>query len=1294
MSKQGKYKITMTPVKRGDRSSNAMIMQIAGSTCDDGFVWDPLTSSCVPDVPSDPNRINLPKYNNTGDPTNFNEGAYANAKGNVISSDVIPTIGIVGNDGNTKGLWFDSFAGMKDSRGTFIPQQQVIGDALDKGFNMDSDGKYRKLNFKTDPNHLDYNPFFQTLNLGLDAVRGVAGAIGSSNLEAREKRKLEEARIKSRYGFNPYENGLNQLNIYSQNGGSTNKNIDLMRNKKYQVAGQVPTQPDPQQMQQMAQQGPVPTGNGDQGSQPQDKNAQVKQLVMQVANELQSGMSKADIIKALIKIGFNKDQAKALVDFVVKNLKEAKENEPNDNSQEEGQEDQSSQPMQDGGGQDPSQAPQDTNQGGGQDQQIQQIIQQVAQALQQGQSPEDIVKSLVQAGIPQEQAQQIVQQVMQSMNGGGQGGQQPQQAPQQGDMPTAQKGGYLQCPPRVDMGYSSGEGTNVGNFLRGINPFKKNPDNQPDPYYNNPNYMQDRVQFILNNGNLDHGQFPVHSLNPTRTSPGGQQFYEAGFPNVKNGGKIEINPDHKGLFTKEAKAAGMSVAEFAKHVLANKDKYSAAVVKRANFAHNFAHQTGGNVNNTGYTPGTQSYNNSFNIIPSSQITMANTPFPVMAYPENGSPTLMMPGSNHNFGDSKYVTEVPMANGGKHYSDKEIAAGMLKHKLSAAAKKHFEYVLAGKIQMHGHTKDAKAKGTYQMGGEDTLVPQEGSDPNGNAILERGEVFTNPSNNNIEQVAQSEPTHDGSSAVTSAPGSAPGNDGSIQQADRVLENTSALRHDDTSKLLKVSKEAAYALTGFKPKSSISHAKLYKEAVDNYKNKVDIIQKAIDLSLQSAKDGNGGIFAKNSLNHNVSLLSSIPTAADLFDKLYEHQEAVKQMYGVTQDSNQPQGQHGGKYLPIAQNGDGVSTYPGGVTQAGRIMPDGNPNPFSFNGGWDAYKKIWSDNGLDLSMFKTNEEVQGAVYDYMLQTHPEVIREMWKHGNTAHGLGLPNAYPKTFSDDFLSSVDNLRKLKSSYVDGWLGARTLVPYKGTAPVAPSVDNRPAVNTPFAKPDAIKASTFSAPLKWYDVFGDAANLADSYNLDSVPFEQLKRDPIQAHLLNPQPTLDENIGAAHAIQDQLPTNGAGAANQISLGANLYKANNNVLGQYADKNQQILDNVDRYNDQTQGQLDVNNLNLRMKAYEQMLATREAAREQRAASTAGLMNKIATNAALNVNGNLAMKLFPHFNQNIEFNGNPYQLLLGPDGAPMLFNKQTGEKYTMVTKRDADGQVKGTTQIVKGNR
>lgn len=67
------------------------------------------------------------------------------------------------------------------------------------------------------------------------------------------------------------------------------------------------------------------------------------------------------------------------------------------------------------------------------------------------------------------------------------------------------------------------------------------------------------------------------------------------------GGKIHIKPSKRGTFTAVAKKHGKSVQSFASQVLANKENYSPAMVKKANFARNAAkwHSFGGDLNTNG-----------------------------------------------------------------------------------------------------------------------------------------------------------------------------------------------------------------------------------------------------------------------------------------------------------------------------------------------------------------------------------------------------------------------------------------------------------------------------------------------------------------------------------------------------------------------------------------------------------------------------------------------------------------------------------------------------------------------
>ena len=101
---------------------------------------------------------------------------------------------------------------------------------------------------------------------------------------------------------------------------------------------------------------------------------------------------------------------------------------------------------------------------------------------------------------------------------------------------------------------------------------------------------------IQDTGAIDYGFMSDYLVTKNRMADMKNKVTGTVFDNIpstpintfESGGGIHIKKSHRGLFTKEAKAHGMGVQEFASHVLANKDKYSPEVVKRANFARNAA----------------------------------------------------------------------------------------------------------------------------------------------------------------------------------------------------------------------------------------------------------------------------------------------------------------------------------------------------------------------------------------------------------------------------------------------------------------------------------------------------------------------------------------------------------------------------------------------------------------------------------------------------------------------------------------------------------------------------------
>lgn len=173
--------------------------------------------------------------------------------------------------------------------------------------------------------------------------------------------------------------------------------------------------------------------------------------------------------------------------------------------------------------------------------QLMQIIQIFAEM--QGVDPEEIMQRLQQLSPEQQQQaiQQMVQVVQQAM--------QEQQGMQQQGMP--QEGMQQQMmPPEQQAMMAQGGSWYYGGYMN-------HPMMEPNGY-----------------------QHPV-------------ALFEMGGMNQMKQGGIHIDPRKKGTFKAQATKMGMSVQEAARHILRNKDKYSPAMVRKANFARNFAKEFGG-----------------------------------------------------------------------------------------------------------------------------------------------------------------------------------------------------------------------------------------------------------------------------------------------------------------------------------------------------------------------------------------------------------------------------------------------------------------------------------------------------------------------------------------------------------------------------------------------------------------------------------------------------------------------------------------------------------------------------
>jgi len=173
------------------------------------------------------------------------------------------------------------------------------------------------------------------------------------------------------------------------------------------------------------------------------------------------------------------------------------------------------------------------------------------------------------------------------------------------------------------------------------------------------------------------------------------------------------------------------------------------------------------INKTGFTPGYDTEKNFINYIPSEDITMRNTPYPLYGTPldQNGNPiggtTIMQPGQDYKFGGASYVAETRMfKKGGKQdwISNKIgqlIREGRPQKQAIAIAYSMYEQ----KHELGGRQLPMFQNGPADMGGfKDPSMPDLGPNPFGQtAIGALPSSITSNSQYSINQASQNLPAN---------------------------------------------------------------------------------------------------------------------------------------------------------------------------------------------------------------------------------------------------------------------------------------------------------------------------------------------------------------------------------------------------------------------------------------------------------------------------------------------------------------------------------------------------------
>jgi hypothetical protein len=480
--------------------------------------------------------------------------------------------------------------------------------------------------------------------------------------------------------------------------------------------------------------------------------------------------------------------------------------------------------------------------------------------------------------------------------------------------------------------------------------------------------------------------------------------------------------------------------------------------------------------------------------------------------------------------------------------------------------------------------------------------------------------------------------------------------VANVKRVLEDTSDKRKDKASKSLLISPEEFEKLFGFKSKKSVSHSKAFEMANEHYDKQRKKIQDAQKLINEK---GDLDHYASNSAKLNFKTLAQTPSSEDVFDALFLHQEFVKETNGIQDDGSMKK--CGGKYMKAQA---GINVYPGGKTEKGRTTPSGVPNTFAYPGGLESLTKAWQEAGFDLSGVQSVEDFQAKTYDYLMQTPEgkEVLRAMWETGNTDKGIReniLTSVYPTgKFSGQQLTD-EELGKLKTAYVDGMLGIRTITPSvlqnPGSNPVQNNKNSRP-LDTSVKGDIEFKSqpkNDFYEPTYWNDLAPSVLSLMDSLVRTPEFYNSMEFNQLRYKLLDPTEALNANQADFNAVIDQIDvSSGSGASTAANLLAKKYAANNQVIANFENQNAAIKNQEITYNTQVRDRQSMADAQTRGKYYRDVQIARENQRQQRLKAIEDISRVVAMKRRQNASGDLVLKLSPAFDQFGEYND--YQQLM----------------------------------------
>ncbi len=518
------------------------------------------------------------------------------------------------------------------------------------------------------------------------------------------------------------------------------------------------------------------------------------------------------------------------------------------------------------------------------------------------------------------------------------------------------------------------------------------------------------------------------------------------------------------------------------------------------------------------------------------------------------------------------------------------------------------------------------------------------------LEQGE-HVQQTDGNISKISDSAPRHEQGGV-------------DVPFVFRVLEDTSDKRKDSSSKALRVSPDEALAITGIKTTKDLTHSKLYEKSTEFYANQLKKVQKdlkdAVEYSNLSRDKYN-----MNTIDENTRTLSNIPTDAMLFDKIFNHQETVKQKYGIMNDSSVKH-KFGGSY---ANGGDGDPIYktPNGyytkqALKSGFNLTDKEIDDYAKSGFYTSLDRSQIPQGQSLN---DDFAVSGSEpFTPPLQNSVQAIAPTDRATNTGN---IPTLNHEDASYGAYSP-------SASHTVNFPG-KTVVQTKAPSGVGAIGYNS---NSQITKSTSTGNKDFNVPLSFEDTATDFLGLLEN-GRTPVGLEQLDRPDLKYREQSPLPIIQQGQEDYNSIVSSLPQDTLGFANRANIFGKKYALNNQVLGQYTNINKQGQMSIDAQNNLNRFQLDQLNASARDTQQQRILQGENVQQENKLNLFGDLMTRISLNKKLNREGDLTLQTTPYFDQTGRYNGNVFPINPStgqrqkPTGYKRQMNPQTG-KYDLI--------------------